>query len=156
MKITLNRALGSVAAVMAIVIIAGTVLAFCTHTALPGKYTRKADPLPRQINGSNAFDEIGQIRTITKPEKGNTKGTVLVVNPWLSYPTKDRAFHEELSQKSRQIKAIFTEYFSRYTEKELLRNGENAVKADLLHEINAQLVMGKIIAVYFCEYMFLE
>jgi len=156
MKVSLNRILLCTAAALVLVIVIGTGIAFLTHDAVPGKYTRRADPAPQEIDGSAAFDEIGQIRTVTKPVNEKKKGAILVITPWLSYPNGDTAFHEELSSKSRMIKACITGYFSRYTEKELLTNGEDTVKADLLHQINAQLVMGKITAVYFSEYMFLE
>jgi flagellar basal body-associated protein FliL len=103
-----------------------------------------------------AYTGLGQLRAVTKGAKKNTPGISVVISPWLSYSKGDNTFYEELDRKSRSIKAVITSYFSRHTERELLTRGEIAVKADLLREINSMLVLGKISAVYFNEYMFLE
>ena len=47
-------------------------------------------------------------------------------------------------------------YFSGYTEKELLAKGERNVKEELCSLINEQLVLGKIKNVYFDQYLFFE
>ena len=39
---------------------------------------------------------------------------------------------------------------------ELLRTEEKTIKAELLDEINAQLVLGKITGIFFSEYIFLD
>lgn len=81
---------------------------------------------------------------------------VIVVSPWFSYPAEDKALFEELSLKERQIKSIFTNYFSALTFSQIRAKGENLIKEELLQKINENLVMGQIRAVYFNDYIFIE
>ncbi len=121
---------------------------------------RHSDPLPATVSQQDnlgTFDEIGQIRAITKADDNNAHGIPVVVTPWLAYTEKNNiAFYEELAQKNRKIKALFQDYFSQYTEKQLLAKEEQTVKQELLDLINRQLVMGQISSLYFSEYLFLE
>ena len=48
------------------------------------------------------------------------------------------------------------DYFAGHTQKEILSLGEKKVKEELLFKINEQLVMGKISALYFDDYIFLK
>ena len=80
----------------------------------------------------------------------------LIITPWISYSSTDRAFFEELAQKNLKIKATVTSYFSAKSKTELLRTEEKTIKAELLDEINAQLVLGKITGIFFSEYIFLD
>jgi len=156
MYTTLNRILVCIAGGIFLLIAGGTFFVFITQRAAPGKNMRKADPSPAELHTGNVCNDFGQIRTVTKPEHTTGNGVTLVVSPWIAWTGNDTAFHEELVQKSRKIKSIITAYFTEYTEKELIERGENSVKADLLHKINNELVLGKISAVYFSEYIFLE
>lgn len=158
MKVSFNKALTCVALSIIALILLLTLVLFATGHAHPGQGTRKADPTPQSIVSSDtaAFTELGQLRALTKPESENERGESVVVTPWLSYPANDKTFYEELSQKNRKIKLLIAEYFSEYTKKELLLLPEQSIKDDLLHQINAELVLGKIKAIYFSEYIFLE
>jgi flagellar FliL protein len=123
---------------------------------------RKTDPSPKKIvnmsagkeNSVDAFTDMDQIRVVTKDDDGNS--SVVVVTPWFSYPTGDKTLFEELSQKDRLIKSIFVNYFSSMTLNEIRAKGEQGVKNELLKKINGELVMGKIRAVYFDEYIFID
>ncbi|MCI1208307.1 MAG: flagellar basal body-associated FliL family protein [Treponema sp.] len=155
MRISFNRILGSIAFSILILIIAGTLAAFILKKADPGKGLRKKDPVPAERTAQDSFSELGELRIPIKNGKQKENST-LVLLPWLSYDPGDKAFHEELSQKKLKIRMIFITYFSDYTETELLNFGEQKIKQDLLHLINSELVLGKITAVYFSEYIFLE
>ena len=84
------------------------------------------------------------------------ENSVLILEPWFPYKQDDVAFLEEINEKSRAIKILITSYFKTKTKAELLRAGENAIKKELLAEINNMLVMGKFSAIYFSEYLFLN
>ena len=152
-----------IAGVVAVLLL-GTIVAFASRKAAPGKSIRKADPSPQKvINMSAATDEkvaayttLGELRAVTKAPDEKSDGTVLVVTPWFSYPDGDTVLFEELSDKSRQLKGLITSYFGGYTVTELHAMGEKKVKEDLLHLINEQLVLGKITSVYFDSYVFFE
>lgn len=160
----LNRILAGTAAAIALGI-AGVTAAFFIRSKgdVEARY-RKADPSPQKIvnmsagkeNSVDAFTDLGQIRVSSKRISQAQDPAVIVVSPWFSYPTGDKTLFEELSQKERLIRSLFIQYFSSLTLDEIRARGENAVKEDLLYKINAELVMGKVRAVYFNEYIFID
>lgn len=166
MQSILNRVLALTAILLAAVILIGTGISFALKKAHPGKNIRTPDPSPLSVSSMSApdntkldaFTGLGRLRALSKPDpkKADSGGTPVVVTPWFSYPAGDRAFYEELSQKSTIMRAVITEYFSKYTEDELLARGEVAVKADLLAALNERLSLNKIQAVYFSDYLFIE
>jgi len=147
-----------------VVFFVGTILAFVLKKADPGSGYRKSDPSPQKVVNMStsksdkvaAYTLLGEIRASTKNDDSNSIGTVLVVTPWFSYPEGDTALFEELSDKTRKLKSVIIQYFSKHTVFELHSMGEKKVKEDLLHLINAELVLGKITAVYFETYVFFE
>ena len=165
MQSILNRVLAVIAFLLAAAIVIGTLVSFALKKAHPGKNIRTPDPSPLAVSSMNApdntkldaFTGLGRLRAATKPDtKKSTGGTPVVVTPWFSYPAGDRAFYEELSQKSTIMRAVITEYFSKYTEDELLSQGEEKIKADLLTALNERLSLNKIQAIYFSDYLFIE
>ncbi|MDO4505874.1 MAG: flagellar basal body-associated FliL family protein [Spirochaetales bacterium] len=167
MKIKLeliNRILVLIASIIGATIVIATLTALAVTKGIPGKNYRKADPDPQKVTNMNkgkenavdAFTDFRQIRVQTKVESEEEEPTVIVVCPWFSYPSGDKALFEELSQKERQIRSIFINYFSERTSREILEKGEGRIKEDLLEIINGQLVMGKIRAVYFNDYIFID
>ena len=165
MQSILNRVLAVTAILLATAIVIGTLVSFALKKAHPGKNIRTPDPSPLAVSSMSApdntkldaFTGLGRLRTATKPDpKKATAGTPVVVTPWFSYPAGDRAFYEELSQKSTIMRAVITEYFSKYTEDELLSRGEEKIKADLLAALNERLSLNKIQAIYFSDYLFIE
>ncbi|EPF25228.1 hypothetical protein HMPREF1221_02313 [Treponema socranskii subsp. paredis ATCC 35535] len=165
MQSILNRVLAVIAFLLAAAIVIGTLVSFALKKAHPGKNIRTPDPSPLAVSSMNApdntkldaFTGLGRLRAATKPDpKKSTGGTPVVVTPWFSYPAGDRAFYEELSQKSTIMRAVITEYFLKYTEDELLSRGEEKIKADLLTALNERLSLNKIQAIYFSDYLFIE
>ncbi|MBR1912505.1 MAG: hypothetical protein IJ828_09150 [Treponema sp.] len=145
-------------------IAAGTVYAFVVKKSGIGHQYRKSDPTPKQVIDSSikansrvsAFNELGQIRTITKSPDDEHTGTLLVVTPWFSYDASNTILQEELSQKSQQEKAIIINYFGQNTKSELLAKGEDSVKDEIKALLNEQLILGKIQNIFFKEYIFFE
>ena len=125
---------------------------------------RRSDPTPQKvINRSKrskskvtTFNELGQMRPITRAESDEEAGCVMVVTPWFSFPDDDTPLYEEISQKDRLIKSIINDYFTTHTKSELLSIGEKQIKEELTEQINEQLVMGKITKLYFDEYQFFQ
>lgn len=154
-----NKLLLGVIALLFLAIIAGTAIALCTKNAVPGKGLRKIDPAPQKVlastTGKAAFTLIGQLRLPTKPDaKGRSYH--IVVEPWLEYAAEDAALYEELDTKLRAIRSSISAYFMNYTEQELASKGERRIKDELLVSINNTLVLGKITAIYFDAYQFLD
>ena len=165
---TLNKILVAVAVGIAAVIVAGTGIAFATKSVSFEKDFRSADPAPteKQIQNLNrrseekidAYSGLGTLRAVTlsDPAIPDDAGVPVVITPWFSYPQGDTVFYEELSQKRLLISGIITNYFSSHTKKQLLTLTEESIKSELLEKINAQLSLGKIIQIYFTDYIFLE
>ncbi|MCQ2572281.1 MAG: hypothetical protein MJ182_00110 [Treponema sp.] len=142
---------------LCVVILLGTVFGLLNGHR-PSEELRNSDPSPASISSLNkhttdkiaAYSDLGQIRSSTK------ENTTIIITPWLSYPENDTVFFEEISRKRLIIKSIIKNYFTNYSQKELFEMTEPKIKNDLLEEINNQFTLGKISAVYFSEYIFLQ
>lgn len=162
-RIDTNRLLMLIAASLAVLIILVTAAAIASGKR-PGAEYRHRDPDGVQsLRGSEAelreFKEFGTLRLRTLPrsdDDGAEKGSLLIVTPWLSYEERGPDFYEELVSKKKLFGAYFTEYFSSRTKNELLSLGEKNVKQMLLDKMNAELILGKLSALYFDDYMFME
>lgn len=122
-----------------------------------GKDLRRLDPEPSRVEkkaGKDAaiYSELGSLRAVT----ADIPSVPVVISPYFPYPASDTSFFEELSQKKRQIRSIFLEYFAQHTKEQLVSIGEDKIKKDLIARINSVLVLGKIDVLYFNEYIFLN
>lgn len=152
----INKILLLVIAGILLFIIAVSAIALCAKNVQPGAGLRREDPNPKSISSSKtAFNEIGQIRVFTK-EDANQQRSVIVLIPWFEYDGTDTAFYEELDRKHLSLKNLFTAYFQNHTRTELLNLGEDKIKAELKSQVNETLVLGKISAIYFNDYLFLD
>ena len=156
----LNKALATVAVVIAIAIVAVTAVFYVRHKGHVEPSYRRVQPVPQNSTHSktqeDAFADVGQIRVFAKKAEGDESTPLVVVSPWFSYPEGDRQLYEELSSKEKQIRAVVAGYFAALTMDEARHKGEAQVKEELLQLINTNLVMGKIRAVYFNEYIFID
>lgn len=100
----------------------------------------------------SVFSDFGRLRTFT----ADNPQIPVVILPFISYKTENSFLYEELCQKQRKIKTIILQFFTQKTQKELFSMSEEIVKSELLKLINEELAMGKIEALYFEEYIFLE
>lgn len=160
---TLPKILAIILLVVVLALIAGSIYGFSLRKSR-GQAYRMADPSPEKvINLSKkkssklaAYNSIGQMRPVTKPEGSGDSGTLLIVSPWFSYPEGDIQLFEEIAQKDRLIKTIISNYFMSYTKSDLISKGEKKIKEELREQINNQLVLGKINSVYFDQYIFFD
>lgn len=124
-------------------------------------------------NNQNSYFNLGSLRVLTKPENFQEKhytpsktdafqeleqnlGTILLVTPWISYPSDDTIFFEEISRKKTVIAGIIQDYFSNHSKQELLSQTEVTIEENLLLEINNHLSLGTINQIYFTDFIFLE
>ena len=115
---------------------------------------------PKNDNQYSYFN-LGSLRVLTKPENDSLQETqnmetVLLVTPWISYPSDDTIFFEEISRKKTVIAGIIQDYFSNYSKQELLSQTEVTIEENLLLEINNHLSLGTINQIYFTDFIFLE
>lgn len=153
--ITLNKILLALILGILFGVTAATAVFIKTKSVTPGIGLRKIESKSLLTKENAPFDMIGQLR-ITSKIGEDEKRHVLVLCPWLEYNKKDRELFEELDRKLVSIKSIFTVYFSSRTKEEVLSLSEEEIKQELLSEINANLVLGKVEKIYFKDYIFLN
>lgn len=164
----LDKILSIIVIILLITIFAGTVFALLKNKKSFQKQKQlisqgKAVSLmaPKNDNQFSYFN-LGSLRVLTKPENDSLQeteqnmGTVLLVTPWLSYPSDDTIFFEEISRKKTVIAGIIQDYFSDYSKLELLTQTEVKIEENLIKEINNHLSLGKIQQIYFTDFIFLE
>lgn len=161
MKVNLNKILITIIALLFLVLISGTTAGLINrHNQKPGVLIAhgKAINLNEPTNTEEfTYFDLGTIRLITKPDENikDDSGSAMVLTPWIAYPKNDTVFFEELSRKTGLIKSVFQIFFTEHTQKEILSFGEEAIKNELLSEINNILNLGKISDIYFTDYIFL-
>ena len=163
----LDKILSIIVIILLITIFAGTVFALLKNKKSFQKQKQlisqgKAVSLmaPKNDNQFSYFN-LGSLRVLTKPENDflqetQNMGTVLLVTPWISYPSDDTIFFEEISRKKTVIAGIIQDYFSDYSKLELLTQTEVKIEENLIKEINNHLSLGKIQQIYFTDYIFLD
>ena len=163
----LDKILSIIVIILLITIFAGTVFALLKNKKSFQKQKQlisqgKAVSLmaPKNDNQFSYFN-LGSLRVLTKPENDSLQetqnmGTVLLVTPWISYPSDDTIFFEEISRKKTVIAGIIQDYFSNYSKQELLSQTEVTIEENLLLEINNHLSLGTINQIYFTDFIFLE
>lgn len=164
----LDKILSIIVIILLITIFAGTVFALLKNKKSFQKQKQlisqgKAVSLmaPKNDNQFSYFN-LGSLRVLTKSENDSLQeteqnmGTVLLVTPWISYPSDDTIFFEEISRKKTVISGIIQDYFSDYSKLELLTQTEVKIEENLIKEINNHLSLGKIQQIYFTDYIFLD
>lgn len=163
----LDKILSIIVIILLITIFAGTVFALLKNKKSFQKQKQlisqgKAVSLmaPKNDNQFSYFN-LGSLRVLTKSENDSLQetqnmGTVLLVTPWLSYPSDDTIFFEEISRKKTVIAGIIQDYFSNHSKQELLSQTEVTIEENLLLEINNHLSLGTINQIYFTDYIFLD
>lgn len=163
----LDKILSIIVIILLITIFAGTVFAllknkksFQKQKLLISQGKAVSLMAPKNDNQFSYFN-LGSLRVLTKPENDSLQetqnmGTVLLVTPWISYPSDDTIFFEEISRKKTVIAGIIQDYFSDYSKLELLTQTEVKIEENLIKEINNHLSLGKIQQIYFTDYIFLD
>lgn len=153
-----QKALLFAGAFIIVFILITTVVLFFSGRLEPGKNLRKADVTPEKLvrsdktGNTEVFTDLGTIRTATMDEPS----IPVIIKPYFSYPADDTEYYEELCRKTRKMQLLITQYFSSFTKEQLLENGEQKAKQDILQLINDELVLGKIPALYFEQYIFFD
>ena len=162
----LEKTLTIIAAVLVVIIAAGTFAGLvkkakanvdagskqAQNLIAKGKATALNAPVS---DSQTAYFELGTIRLSTASTK-KEESVTMVISPWLSYPTGDDVFYEELAKKRSIIKGLFSSYFSGKTKAQLSGKSEDKITEELIEEINARLSLGKITGINFTDYIFID
>lgn len=105
-----------------------------------------------ELQNKLIYTNFGQIRTTTS----DMPPIPIVLKPSFSYSSENIPLFEEVAQKNNKLKNIITHFFSEKKIVQLKQLGEENIKTQLLEQINSELIMGNIQAIYFEDYIFLE
>lgn len=147
-SININKLLSFIAIFIVVIVVFVTAAVFSKDNRII-RY-RKAENIPQEdAMQQDTLTVLGEMRL-------RCKDCALVLSVWFSHDKDDTPFTEELEAKNRKIKAIIADFFSQYTQKELMTMKEINIKQTLLQLINEQLVLGKINNLYFNQYIFIS
>lgn len=141
-------ALLAVAALILAAIVGGTVWAFATGRANPGRDSARRSDREAAAGVEGMYRDLGTLRSPT----ADSAPSVVVVAPVFAYDPADVAFREELAAKKAILRSAVSSWFLGKTRSELDRLGEAGVKDSLLETLNATLDAGTLSRLYFLEY----
>jgi flagellar basal body-associated protein FliL len=178
-KFTIYKFLRAVLVVLLAVIMAGTIIAFVSKKA-----ALQVPNVPNVPNGTGAavpqppippasaagassiktFSGIGRLRAPLKPDSpakqgqqsGETIPATVVIEPYFSYNSADRAFSEELAAHIRDFRTATLDYYISLPASSPILNNDEAMKTELLNRYNSVLHLGKITALYFTNFMIID
>ncbi|MGP1437743.1 MAG: hypothetical protein ACTTKH_01575 [Treponema sp.] len=135
-------------AFLVILIITGTLIAFLRKDNVP-----QSSPTPIYSpytlrEGKAIYSEFKQVRTISADKEPAT----IVLNPFLEYDADNIPLREEIVQKKEALKDVITSWFLQRSWYNIETQKESDIKNALLIEINNNLKMGHISAIYFEEF----
>ncbi|MDR0376324.1 MAG: flagellar basal body protein FliL [Spirochaetaceae bacterium] len=151
--IAVYRVLLGTAAVLALVLLAGTLYALVFRSGGTGPQRRTRESLPRQsITDGGVFTGIGRLRAST----AGPEPVTVILSVVFPYPLNDKAFMEELASQIANFRNTTQEYFVSLPTEELRRKDDDLIKAEILHRYNRLLRLGQIETLYFSEYLVIE
>jgi flagellar basal body-associated protein FliL len=139
------RVLLVIVAVLALVLISGTIYGFVKRgTAAAGTAV-----IPDAAGGESIFSGLGTMRIPTADPEPET----LVISIAFPYNKDDRPFSEELATRLSWFRTATAEYLGAFTALELSAMDTDTVGRELLERYNSRLRLGQIKELYILEFM---
>jgi len=139
-------------AFLVILILSGTLIILLrSEESLSKSETYSYSPYTLR-EGKDIYSEFKQIRTISSDKEPAT----IVLNPFLEYDADNIPLREEIVQKKEVLKTVITSWFLQRSWYSIETQKESDIKNALLTEINNNLKMGHISAIYFEEFKVLH
>jgi len=137
---------------LVILIISGTLIAFLKVDNSPQNNETPIYSSHVLRGGKAIYGEFKQLRTISSDKEPAT----IVLNPFLEYDADNIPLREEIVQKKEELKNIITSWFLQRSWYSIETLKESDIKKALLTEINSNLKMGQVSAIYFEEFKVLH
>ena len=151
--VTIYRILLTVAALLVCALIVGTVFGLRSAGRDAKSTTSGTSGAPAAAtDGPSYFTGIGRVRAAT----ADAKPATVVVSVAFPFDRTDSAFSEELAAKTKNFRKIAADYFSGFSAVELRGTAEAVLKEELRGRFNGVLLLGKIEALYFNDYLLIE
>ena len=139
-------------AFLVILILSGTLIILLrSEESLSKSETYSYSPYTLR-EGKAIYSEFKQIRTISSDKEPAT----IVLNPFLEYDADNIPLREEIVQKKEELKNIIASWFLQRSWYSIETLKESDIKKALLTEINSNLKMGQVSAIYFEEFKVLH
>jgi flagellar basal body-associated protein FliL len=150
----LAKALGVVAGVLALALIAGSVYGLVSGTRQK-KLAREIEgaQLSAELRGRASFTGIGTVRAKSSDPKS---AAVVVATIAFPYDAGDRPFAEELGRKAAVLRAAALSLLSSRKAAELGPAYEGSIKAGLRDAFNARLSLGKVSEVWLSDFALIQ
>jgi Flagellar basal body-associated protein len=147
------RILAAIAALLALVIVAGTIYGLASGTRQK-KLSREADraALEAELRGRASYDGIGTIRA----KSADPKAAVVVATISFPYDSEDRAFAEELARKSAVLKSVAASVLSSKKAADMAPALEGSLKAALRDAFNSRLSLGKVNEIWLSDFAVIQ
>jgi len=102
------------------------------------------------------FSGIGTLRAQLKKEKDKALPATVVIEPYFSYDSSDRAFSEELVKNTKNFRESTVRYFQELEAGSGILRNDALLQRELLEKYNSFLHLGKIDALYFTTFMVID
>jgi flagellar basal body-associated protein FliL len=144
------RALGVVAGLLALVLIAGSVYGLAAGTRHK-KLAREAESAQAaaDLQGRTAYTGIGTVRAKSADA---SSPAVVVATIAFPYDSSDRPFAEELGRKAAVLRAAAASVIGGKKAAELAPAYEGALKAALRDSFNSRLSLGKVTEIWLSDF----
>jgi flagellar basal body-associated protein FliL len=140
--------LAVVAVLLALVIVAGTVIAYASGSRQRKLASEAAAAQAQPTDGQATFTGIGTLRAATI----DSKPAIVIATIAFPYKSSDRAFKEELIRKAPALKEAAVQWFSRRKASELASAYEGGIKAALRDTFNSLLSLGKVNQIWLSDF----
>jgi flagellar basal body-associated protein FliL len=152
--VALSRGLAVVAAVLAVVVVAGSVYGLAAGTRQK-KLEREADTaqLSAELQSRASYTGIGTVRARSADVGG---AAVVVATIAFPFDSSDRPFAEELGRKAPVLKAAAVSVLSSKKAAELTPAFEGTLKAALRDAFNARLSLGKVTEIWLSDFTVIQ
>lgn len=163
-KMSLYRAINIflvfIVAVLVLVILTGTIVAFLKkpieHSSITGPKDGNVKVEAKKLgyssyflrDGKAIYSELGQLRALSSDELPAT----IVLNPHLEYDAENIPLQEEIVKKKERLRKVILEWFALRSWLSIETLAESEIKKEILNEINKELTLGSSTSVYFAEF----
>ena len=152
--VALARGLAVAAAVLAVVVVAGSVYGLAAGTRQK-KLEREADraQLSAELQSRASYTGIGTVRARSADVAG---AAVVVATIAFPFDSSDRPFAEELGRKAPVLKAAAVSVLSSKKAAELTPAFEGTLKAALRDAFNSRLSLGKVTEIWLSDFTVIQ
>jgi len=140
----------SLAGVLAVFLITGTIYAFVRPVNAPPLF-RLGEPQDAVMVPQAQNDDIRVFSGLSRLRIPLSNSSIMILSVAFPYNASDISFTEELAAKTNDFRDIAAGYFSSLPADKLVMLDEQTAKTEILRSFNSNLRLGRIEALYFSD-----